>query len=84
MFFGHPFCVRVWIATVELELGYTCSAGVGHNKKFAKMIASRNKPNGQTILPTRALKQLLSTTYFRDLQVLYFSKNPCLCGALPH
>ena len=50
------------------ELGYTCSAGVGHNRKFAKMISSMNKPNGQTILPTCGLSQLLSTTSFTKVQ----------------
>jgi DNA polymerase eta len=36
--------------TVYDELKYTASAGLAHCKKFAKLIASRNKPNGQTVL----------------------------------
>eukprot|EP01083_Nonionella_stella_P054358 143489_1 len=50
------------------QLGYTCSGGVAHNKKFAKMISSMNKPNGQTILPSCGLTQLLSTTSFTKVQ----------------
>ncbi len=57
-----------YIEAVFQELGYTCSAGLSHNRKFAKLISSDNKPNGQTILPTRGLNHLLSTVSFRKLQ----------------
>ena len=60
------FCILI-VAVLD-ELGYTCSAGVGHNKKFAKMISSMNKPNGQTVLPTCGLTELLSNTSFRKVQ----------------
>ena len=50
------------------ELGYTCSAGIGHNKKFSKMISSMNKPDGQTVLPICGLTELLSTSPFTKVQ----------------
>eukprot|EP01084_Bolivina_argentea_P219487 372249_1 len=50
------------------ELGYTCSGGIAHNKKFAKMISSMNKPNGQTILPTCGLTELLNNFSFTKVQ----------------
>ncbi|ETO16036.1 hypothetical protein RFI_21323, partial [Reticulomyxa filosa] len=54
--------------TVNLELNYTCSAGVAHNRKFAKLISSQNKPNGQTVLPVRGLKELLAATPLQKIQ----------------
>lgn len=33
-------------ACVWRELQYTCSAGIAHNRKFSKLIACKNKPNG--------------------------------------
>ena len=54
--------------TVHIELGYTCSAGISHNKKFAKLISSKNKPNGQTVLSYHGLPHLLSTESFQKLQ----------------
>jgi DNA polymerase eta len=35
------------------SLGYTCSAGIAHNKTVAKLASARNKPNLQTVVPTR-------------------------------
>ena len=64
---GSSICNEIRNA-VHDQLGYTCSAGVSHSKKFAKLISSMNKPNGQTILATRALNNLLQTTPFRKLQ----------------
>ncbi|KAI8848069.1 hypothetical protein BC829DRAFT_394660 [Chytridium lagenaria] len=43
------------------KLGYTCSAGIAHNKTLAKLCSSLNKPNKQTIL--------------RDVEVLNFMKE---------
>ncbi|KAG9284815.1 hypothetical protein G9A89_003738 [Geosiphon pyriformis] len=36
--------------TVLMELGYTCSAGIAHNKTLAKLCSALNKPNKQTVL----------------------------------
>ncbi|KAI9102840.1 hypothetical protein DFS34DRAFT_412582 [Phlyctochytrium arcticum] len=32
------------------ELGYTCSAGIAHNKTLAKLCSGLNKPNKQTVI----------------------------------
>jgi len=55
-------------ATVQAELGYTCSAGIAHTKKLAKMIASMDKPNGQTILPKSYIPTLFQETSFTKMQ----------------
>ena len=54
---------------VFTELGYTCSAGISHNRKFAKLVSSNNKPNGQTVLPLRGFQTVLQTVKFTKLQV---------------
>ena len=33
-------------AEIYNTLGYTCSAGIAHNKMFAKLGSNFNKPNG--------------------------------------
>lgn len=40
------------------ETGYTCSAGIAHNKILAKLICGMNKPNKQTILPLNSISDL--------------------------
>ena len=55
-------------STVHSELGYTCSAGIAHNKKFAKFICSFNKPDGQTVLPTAGLSELLPNAPIEGVQ----------------
>ena len=42
------------------ELGYTASAGISHNKTVAKIACTYNKPNGQTVVPERYVKQALA------------------------
>lgn len=37
-------------ATVFSLLGYTCGAGIAHNKHMAKLCSAQNKPNQQSIL----------------------------------
>ncbi|CAG8614410.1 5311_t:CDS:2 [Paraglomus brasilianum] len=36
--------------SIHRELGYTCSAGIAHNKTLAKLCSVLNKPNGQTVM----------------------------------
>ena len=37
---------------VQKQLGYSCSAGIAHNKLLAKLCSGLNKPAKQTILPS--------------------------------
>jgi DNA polymerase eta len=56
------------------QLGYTCSAGIAHNKTLAKLVSSMNKPNKQTaLLESRVLD------FMKDLD---FSKIRGLGGKL--
>lgn len=43
---------------VRDKTGYTCSAGIAHNKILAKFTAGLNKPNKQTILPIDSISGL--------------------------
>ncbi|KAB0792064.1 hypothetical protein PPYR_14025 [Photinus pyralis] len=51
-------------AAVFRETGYTCSAGIAHNKILAKLAAGLNKPNRQTLLPQDGVESL-----YKDLPV---------------
>lgn len=51
-------------ALVLQRTGYTCSAGIAHNKIMAKLAAGLNKPNRQTLLPQNGVE-----TLFRNLPV---------------
>ena len=55
---------------VFTTLGYTCSAGIAHSKAFAKITASFNKPNGQTIVRAGAVEKLLQEITLRDIPSL--------------
>ncbi|CAO1416185.1 unnamed protein product [Diamesa hyperborea] len=59
---------------VRDKTGYTCSAGIAHNKILAKFTAGLNKPNKQTILPIDSISGL-----FQDLPI---SKVKSLGGKL--
>ena len=49
---------RLRLSVLE-ECGFTCSAGISHNKILAKLGSGLHKPNQQTILPTNAAATLL-------------------------
>jgi DNA polymerase eta len=54
--------------TIFDELGYTCSAGIAHNKMLAKLVCSFNKPNGQTVCPYGSVTSLLSKVSLTSLR----------------
>jgi nucleotidyltransferase/DNA polymerase involved in DNA repair len=49
-------------------LGYTCSAGIAHNKMLAKLSSGMHKPNKQTLVPTSAVATLLNDLPFSRVQ----------------
>lgn len=48
-------------AKVFEETGYTCTAGIAHNKMLAKIASGMNKPNKQTVVPFSAVRGLLDS-----------------------
>eukprot|EP00731_Ephydatia_muelleri_P024747 Em0016g1018a len=52
------------------ETGFTCSAGIAHNKVLAKLAAGMNKPNQQTILSTSLVPAVFDKTPFRKVRHL--------------
>ena len=59
LFVANWFCAQMR-AALHAELGYRASAGVSFNKTVAKIAGSQNKPNGQTIVPLRYIKEALA------------------------
>jgi DNA polymerase eta len=57
------FIARRIRRAVSDQLGFTLSAGVGHNKMLAKLAASHGKPNGQALCAAgAAVRALLDAT----------------------
>ena len=52
------------------ELGYTASAGISNNKTVAKIACTYNKPNGQTVVPERYVKQALAEVPVKSVRWL--------------
>lgn len=50
--------------------GYTCSAGISHNKILAKLSCGINKPNKQTILSLDSVEELYKTLPVRKIKSL--------------
>uniref|UniRef100_A0A3P8PXN2 DNA polymerase eta n=1 Tax=Astatotilapia calliptera TaxID=8154 RepID=A0A3P8PXN2_ASTCA len=48
-------------AAVEKHTGFSCSAGISHNKVLAKLACGLNKPNRQTVLPLDSVTELFSS-----------------------
>ncbi|GAB4815874.1 hypothetical protein N2152v2_002920 [Parachlorella kessleri] len=50
------------------ELGYTASAGIATNKLLAKVGAALHKPNQQTVIPPRAVQEVMLTLPLKKLK----------------
>jgi DNA polymerase eta len=50
------------------ELGFTCSAGIAHNKMLAKIASSMHKPNKQTVVPQSIVESIMSELPFSRVQ----------------
>ncbi|XP_068183757.1 DNA polymerase eta isoform X2 [Antennarius striatus] len=48
-------------AAVKECTGFSCSAGISHNKMLAKLACGLNKPNRQTVLPLDSVTELFSS-----------------------
>ncbi|CAH0718758.1 unnamed protein product, partial [Brenthis ino] len=57
-------------AAVYEETGYTCSAGIAHNKILAKLVCGMNKPNKQTVLPKQSVNILYKTLSIKKVKHL--------------
>lgn len=56
-------------ATLYSELGITTCGGIAHNKLLAKMVGSKQKPNGQSVLvPVCASDAMLALESVRKIQ----------------
>lgn len=62
--------VRDLRAVIRSRLGYTCSAGVAHNKLLSKLGSGHNKPNQQTIIRRRAVAPFLAPQKFTKIRNL--------------
>ncbi|GHJ89241.1 hypothetical protein NliqN6_5643 [Naganishia liquefaciens] len=57
-------------AEVRENLGYTCSAGIAHNKTLAKLCSAWKKPNAQTIMRSAAVPAFLNPMPFTKIRNL--------------
>lgn len=57
-------------AAVAAELGYSCSAGIAHNKILAKLASGMHKPSQQTLVPLAAVPGLLQDLPISKLRQL--------------
>ncbi|XP_060943508.1 DNA polymerase eta [Limanda limanda] len=48
-------------AAVEKHTGFSCSAGISHNKVLAKLACGLNKPKRQTVLPLDSVAELFNS-----------------------
>ena len=84
LYFASQICSQVRQA-IRQELGYTCSAGIAHNKTLAKLVSAKHKPDRQSVLldsevlnfmkelPFTKIKGLGGVTDF-DLSLLIIGK----------
>ncbi|XP_013197612.1 DNA polymerase eta [Amyelois transitella] len=69
-------------AAVFEETGYTCSAGIAHNKILAKLVCGMNKPNKQTILPKHSINILYRTLSLKKVKHLGGKFGDTVCETL--
>lgn len=62
--------VRDVRAAIRERLGYTCSAGIAHNKLLSKLGSGCRKPNQQTVIRRRAVAPFLSPLKFTKIRNL--------------
>lgn len=55
---------------IRERMGYTCSAGIAHNKALAKLAAGYKKPNQQTIVRAQAVSNFLSSQRMTSIRGL--------------
>jgi nucleotidyltransferase/DNA polymerase involved in DNA repair len=67
---------------VKEQTGYTCSAGIAHNKILAKLCASMNKPNKQTLLPIDSIPTLFKTLEIKKIKGLGAKAGEEVCSKL--
>lgn len=53
---------------VFTQLGFTCSAGIAHNKMLSKLASGMHKPNKQTLVPRNAVAAVLKDLPFSRIQ----------------
>ncbi|KAL6567173.1 hypothetical protein OROGR_000841 [Orobanche gracilis] len=67
-------CGALIVAELRLEVlketGFTCSAGIAHNKMLAKLASGLNKPAQQTIVPSSSVKKLLQSLPIKKMKQL--------------
>lgn len=69
-------------AAVFRETGYTCSAGIAHNKILAKLVCGMNKPNKQSVLAKHTVDILYKTLPVKKVKHLGGKFGLSVCGAL--
>ncbi|XP_063531316.1 DNA polymerase eta [Cydia strobilella] len=69
-------------AAVFRETGYTCSAGIAHNKILAKLVCGMNKPNKQSVLPKHTVNILYKTLPVKKVKHLGGKFGLSVCGTL--
>ncbi|CAI5731973.1 unnamed protein product [Peronospora destructor] len=78
---------------VYSKLGYTCSTAIASNKLLAKLASPLNKPNGQVVVASRFVSNLMKSLPMRkvrglggklgkQLESIYQSLDPAGVGAL--
>ena len=55
---------------IQIETGFTMSAGISHNKMLSKLASSKHKPNKQTLVPSSTVPSLLATIPIKDIRGL--------------
>ncbi|KAI3954714.1 hypothetical protein MKX01_027980 [Papaver californicum] len=67
-------CGAIIVAELRTQVlkdtGFTCSAGIAHNKMLAKLASPMNKPAQQTVIPFAAVKGLLASLPIKKMKLL--------------